>query len=150
VRYFDDFAAGQVFELGSVEITESDIVEFAKQWDPQPFHLTDEGGAASPFGGIIASGWHTASAFMRLYVDAFLSDTAAHGGAGVDELRWVRPVRPGDVLSGRATVEEVRPSATRPNRGTVRLLWEMRNQDGDVVFSAHGINLFGRRGHASP
>lgn len=145
MRYFEDFAPGQVFELGSVEITEAAIVEFAKQWDPQPFHLTEQGGAASPFGGIIASGWHTAAAFMRLYVDAFLSDTVPHGGYGVDELRWVRPVRPGDVLSGRATIEEVRPSTSRPDRGTVRLLWEMRNQDGDVVLSAHAINLFGRR-----
>lgn len=144
MRYLEDLAPGQVYELGSIEMTEAAIAEFAKQWDPQPFHLTEAGGAASPFGAMIASGWHTASAFMRLYVDAFLSDTAACGGVGVDELRWVRPVRTGDVLTGRATVEEVRPSASRP-RGRVRLLWEMRNQDGDVVFTAHGINLFGRR-----
>lgn len=144
MRYWDDFAVGQVYELGSVEITTEDIVDFAKQWDPQPFHLDDAAGRETPFDGIIASGWHTASAFMRLYVDNLLLHCKAEGGFGVDELRWLKPVRPGDVLTARATIEEVRASTTRP-RGTVRLRWEMFDQHGEPVIRMYGINLFGRR-----
>lgn len=145
MRYWEDFAVGQVYELGTTKVTEEAIVEFARQWDPQPFHLDDSLAAASPFGGLIASGWHTASMFMRLYVDALLNDTSCQGGSGLDGLRWLKPVRPGDTLSGRATVTEVKASSRRPERGTVKFEWELRDQDGDVVLHMLGSNLFGRR-----
>lgn len=143
--YWEDFAVGQVYELGSVKVTAEDIVDFARQWDPQPFHLDEELAAASPFGGLVASGWHSAAMFMRLYVDALLNDTSCQGGSGIDELRWLKPVRPGDTLSGWATVVEVVPSSRRPQRGTVKFTWELRDQDGDVVLRMHGSNMFGRR-----
>lgn len=145
MRYWEDFAVGDEFELGTTKVTAEAIVEFARQWDPQPFHLDDELAAATPYGGLIASGWHTASIFMRMYVDAVLLDSSGQGGSGLHELRWLKPVRPGDTLSGRATVTEVRASSRRPERGTVEFVWELRDQEGDVVLRMLGSNLFGRR-----
>src|SRR5579859_3157513 len=105
-RYFEDFAVGHTLELGSYTITREEILAFARQFDPQPFHTDEEQAKASLYGGLIASGWHTASIFMRLLVDGLLNDTASMGSPGVDELRWLRPVRPGDTLRARFTVRE--------------------------------------------
>lgn len=145
MRYWEDLAVGQVYELGFATVTADDIVAFAKQWDPQVFHLDEERAEQTPFGGLVASGWHTTAIFMRLYVDAFLGDTSCQGGVRVDELRWLRPVRPGDTLHGRATVSEVWPSRTHATRGSARLAWELRNQDDELVLQMQGVNLFGRR-----
>ena len=144
-RYFEDFEAGQVLELGSVDVTESAILDFARQFDPQPFHVDPEAAAESVFGGLIASGWHTGSMWMRLYVDNMLGSASAQGSPGIEELRWLAPVRPGDTLHGRLTVLETTPSERRPDRGTVRIRGEMINQDGVTVLSMVSRGHFGRR-----
>lgn len=144
-RYFEDFRAGEVIELGSHEVTEEEIVGFARQWDPQPFHVDPEAARESVFGGLIASGWHTGAMWMRLYVGAMLDTAASQGSPGVEELRWLAPVRPGDTLSGRLTVLDTTPSERRPERGTVRIRGEMVNQDGVTVMSMVSRGHFGRR-----
>ncbi len=143
--YFDDFAPGQVLELGSVTVTEDEIVEFARRFDPQPFHVDPDAAKESVFGGLIASGWHTGAMWMRLYVDAMLGGASSHGSPGIEELRWLAPVRPGDTLAGRLTVLETTPSERRPDRGTVRIRGEMVNQDGVTVMSMVSRGHFGRR-----
>ncbi len=145
MRYWEDFRDGEVFELGSRTVTREAIVDFAAQWDPQPFHLDEHAGAQSSFGGLVASGWHTASLCMRLYVDALLHDAASQGSPGLEELRWTAPVRPGDTLTVRLTVLEARPSSTNPGRGTLLLRWEATNQDGVLVLHMTGRGMFGRR-----
>jgi acyl dehydratase len=142
---FDDFQAGQVHELGSRTVTEEEIVAFGRQWDPQPFHVDPEAATESPFGGLIASGWHTGAMWMRLYVDALLGGDAALGSPGIEELRWLAPVRPGDTLQGRLTVLDATPSERRPGRGTVRIRGEMVNQDGVTVMSMVSRGHFRRR-----
>jgi|SRR5579871_4199176 len=134
-RYFEDYAAGSVFEFGTVRVTEADIVEFAKRYDPQEFHVDPVAAARGPFGGLIASGWHTASLMMRMFVENFLSNVSSLGSPGIDELRWPRPVRPGDTLRVRVTVLDARRSRSKPDRGVVSSLAEVLNQDGDVVLS---------------
>src|ERR1700694_2277715 len=106
MRYFEDFKVGEVIEVGNVTLTEEEIIKFASQFDPQPFHLSEEGAKNSIFGGIAASGWHTASLFVRLMVTNLLNETISQGSPGVDELRWLKPVRPGDTLTGRMTILE--------------------------------------------
>jgi len=142
--YFEDIEPGGVYELGTRTVTESEIVAFAREWDPQPFHTDPEAAKGSVFGGLIASGWHTGSMWMRMYVDTMLG-SAARGSPGIEELRWLAPVRPGDTLSGRLTVLEARPSATKPDRGTIRIRGEMVNQDGVTVMSMTSRGHFGRR-----
>lgn len=117
--HFEDFAVGQVYDLGSYEISRDEIVEFGRRFDPQPFHVDEQAGDAGVFGGLIASGWHSASIFMRCYVDNLLHSSASMGSPGVEQLRWLVPVRPGDTLSAMATVTDVAPSARRADRGTV-------------------------------
>jgi acyl dehydratase len=142
---FEDFEPGQVYDLGSRTVTEAEIVAFARQFDPQPFHLDPEAARESVFGGLIASGWHTGAMWMRLYVDSMLDGSAARGSPGIEELRWLAPVRPGDTLSGRLTVLETSPSAIRADRGTIRIRGEMVNQDGVTVMSMTSRGHFGRR-----
>ena len=142
--YFEDIEPGEVYELGTRTVTESEIVAFAREWDPQPFHIDPEAAKGSVFGGLIASGWHTGSMWMRMYVDTMLG-SAARGSPGIEELRWLAPVRPGDTLSGRLTVLEATPSATKPDRGTIRIRGEMVNQDGVTVMSMTSRGHFGRR-----
>jgi acyl dehydratase len=134
-HYFEDFTPGAAFEAGRVTVSESEIVEFATRYDPQPFHVDVEAARASIYGGLIASGWHTAALMMRLVVDGILADTAALGSPGVDELRWLLPVRPGDTLSVRMTVVEARVSRSKPDRGLVRARFEVTNQEGALVMS---------------
>lgn len=142
---FEDFAPGQRYALGTYEMTAHAIVKFGRAFDPQPFHIDPDAATASPFGGLIASGWHTASVFMRLYVDAMLADSLSMGSPGIEQLRWLQPVRPGDVLSGTFAVESVQPSSKRPDRGTVFFRGEMTNQAAAVVLSMAGRGYFGRR-----
>lgn len=145
MRYFEDFAVGQVFPLGSYEMAEAEILEFARRYDPQPFHVDPEAARSSIFGGLIASGWHTCAVYMRLYVDALLSHSASLGSPGLEELRWLRPVRPGDVLTGEFHVTDVTPSSKHADRGTVHFRAEIHNQGGVLVSTMHGRGLFGRR-----
>jgi acyl dehydratase len=143
---FEDFEPGQVYELGSKVVTADEIVAFARQFDPQPFHLDPEAAKDSVFGGLIASGWHTGAMWMRLYVDSLLGGASGQGSSGIEELRWLAPVRPGDTLSGRLIVLEVTSSESHPERGTIRIRGEMVNQDGVTVMSMVSRGRFARRG----
>jgi acyl dehydratase len=145
LRYWEDFVAGETHDLGSIEFTAENIVAFASQWDPQPMHVDPEAAKASPYGGLIASGWHTATSYMRLLVTSALGNAVSLGSPGLDNLRWLRPVRPGDVLSARITILETRASESRPDRGIVRSRGEMINQAGEVVMEVEAVNFFGRR-----
>jgi acyl dehydratase len=140
-RYFEDYVPGVTHDCGSVEVTEADILDFARRYDPQSFHVDAAAAADGPFGGLIASGWHTASLMMRLYADHYLSTVSSLGSPGVDELRWPQPVRPGSVLRLRATVTEARLSRSKPDRGLVRTRVELVDAGDDVVFSASLLNL---------
>jgi acyl dehydratase len=144
-RYFDDFAPGQVFELGGRTVTKEEIVAFAREFDPQFLHVDEGAAAAGPFGGLIASGWHTGALWMRMYVDALLADSVSMGSPGIEELRWLQPVRPGDTLRGRLTVLDTTLSERRPDRGTVRSRGEMLNQRDEVVLTMVARGFFGRR-----
>lgn len=145
MRYFEDFAPGDVIELGSRPITKDSIVAFAQEFDPQPFHTDEAAATRSIYGGLLASGWHTGSLAMRILYDGLLKDTVSLGSPGIDELRWLKPVRPGDTLSLTMTILETIPSRTKPDRGLVRSLMEMRNQHGEVVLTIRGLSLLGRR-----
>jgi acyl dehydratase len=145
VRYFEDFKPGAALELGQHTITRDEIIAFGRQFDPQPFHVDEEAARATIFGGLIASGWHTGSLMMRLLCDGVIADSASLGSPGIDEMRWVKPVRPGDTLSLRMTVAECVPSRSKPDRGIVRTVLELFNQHGEVVASIKGMNLIRRR-----
>lgn len=132
-RWFEDYMPGAVHVLGSVVVDKQEIIAFAQQFDPQPFHLDQERAKKSAFGGLIASGWHTACMVMRLIVDHYLSEVSSEGSPGIDELRWVRPVYPGDQLSVSVTILDARRSRSRPERGIVRSQIETLNQDGEIV-----------------
>ncbi|MBV9579949.1 MAG: MaoC family dehydratase [Chloroflexi bacterium] len=144
-RYFEDFPEGYSVELGTFSLSADDIVAFARQYDPQPMHVDPEAARATAYGGLIASGWQTATSFMRLLVDTVLADTASMGSPGVDSLRWLKPVRPDEVLRARFTVLESRPSNSRPEWGIVRSLGEVLNQADDVVMRFEGVNFLARR-----
>jgi acyl dehydratase len=144
-RFFEDYAPGHVYEFGMITVSEADIIAFARQFDPQYFHIDPERAKASRFSGIVASGWHTASLVMRLYVDHYLSHVASLASPGVDELRWPNPVRPGDTLRVRVTVLEARPSRSKPDRGIVRGKIEALNQRDEPVLSMIGLSIIGRR-----
>jgi acyl dehydratase len=144
MRYWDDFRVGETFDLGSVTIDGDEMVRFAEQFDPQPFHVDPIAAKDTPFGGLIASGWFTGALYMRLYVDAVLSGAASQGSPGLSELRWLAPVRAGDVLTGRLTVLDMAPSSTRTTRGTVFMRGELLRA-GEPVVTMTFRGLFGRR-----
>jgi acyl dehydratase len=145
VRYFEDFREGDELVLGTRTVTRDEIVAFAQQFDPQPFHVDEDAAARSHFGGLVASGWHTVAMWMRIYVDEVLLHSASLGSPGVEELRWLKPVRPGDTLTARARVLWARPSDRDPRRGTVFSESEFVNQDGEVVMRLRARGLFARR-----
>jgi acyl dehydratase len=140
-RYFEDYQGGAVYEYGYATVAEEEVIAFARRFDPQPFHADPELATAGPFGGLIASGWHTAGIFMRLFADHYLSRVASLGSPGVDELRWPVPVRPGDRLRLRTTIIEARPSRSKPDRGLVRTRAELLNQDNRGALSLVVVNL---------
>lgn len=141
-RHFEDFVTGAVAEFGPIEIDEAEVIAFARQYDPQPIHTDPAAAATGPFGGLIASGWHTVSLVMRVLVDNYLARGASLASPGVDELRWLLPVRPGDALRVRATVVDAHRSQSKPDRGLVRTKIETLNQDDRVVMSMVAMNLF--------
>jgi acyl dehydratase len=146
LRYFEDFRVGEVLALGSRQVSEAEIIAFARQFDPQPFHTDPERAGAGPFGGLVASGWHTCSLFMRLLVDGFVTTVAqSMGSPGVDKIEWLKPVRPGDTLTGRITILDLIPSKSHPGRGTIKSLGEMLNQHGEVVMTMRNVGFFARR-----
>jgi acyl dehydratase len=146
--HFEDFRPGDTFDLGTTTVDEAEMLAFARRFDPQPFHVDPAAAARSPYGGLIASGWFTMAVFMRLYVDRVLADSTSQGSPGLSELRWLAPVRAGDVLTGRLTVVEATPSATRPGRGTVVLQGELL-RDAEPVMRSTFRGLFGRRAAAA-
>jgi acyl dehydratase len=143
-RYFEDFPVGAVFEFGSITVTEQEIIAFARQFDPQTMHTDPVAAAKGPAGGLIASGWHTIAMTMRMYADHILPDDGLPA-PGVDEVRWLKPVRPGDTIRMRVTIEAARPSQSKPDRGVIRPFSEVLNQHGEVVLSMRPINLIRRR-----
>ena len=143
--YFEDFAAGQEYDLGSRMLDRAAIVDFATEFDPQPFHVDEEAAKQSIYGGLIASGWQTCCVYMRLLCDSFLLQVHSMGSPGVDELRWLGPVRPGDTLSAILRIDEVRASKSKPDRGIVMTAGEVRNQDGNLVLTLKSPLMVRRR-----
>lgn len=143
--YFEDFIPGDMIELGTRTVSEEEIIDFARQFDPQSFHVDKEAASHSIYGGVIASGWHTCAMIMRLVVDGFLANSSSMGSPGIDEIRWLLPVRPGDILTVKAKTLASKVSASKPDRGVVNTLWEAINQDGKLICTITGMGMFGRR-----
>ena len=148
--YWEDFKVGERMVLGTKTFSEDEIIGFAKQFDPQVFHVDKELAKQSYFGGIIASGWHTCAIAMRLMCDAYLNESASIGSPGVDNIRWLKPVRPGDTLRMERVILESRPSSSKPDIGIVKSRWEAFNQHNERVMSMEGISMFKRREAARP
>lgn len=144
-RFMEDFTVGEVIEMGPRQVTRDEIVAFARKYDPQPFHLDEAAAAATPYGGLIASGWHTMAMCMRMMVDGFIRGSASMGSPGIDQLRWLKPVRPGDSLTLQMRVTEVTASRSKPDRGIVKSAYELRNQTGDLVMTLKGMGMYRRR-----
>lgn len=144
-RYWEDYEVGAKYPLGSTSFTADEIVEFARQFDPQSFHVDAEAAKASLFGGLIASGWHVAAKLMRLFVDSYIDKRTALGSPGLDELRWLKPVRPGDTLTAWVECAAKVPSQSRPTLGVIHEHWTATNQKGELVMTAKGINMVRRR-----
>jgi acyl dehydratase len=144
-RYFEDYVTGAVYEYGYITVTEAEILEFAQSYDPQPIHVDREFAAAGPFGGLIASGWHTSAIMMRMFADHCLSRVASLASPGIDELRWPAPVRPGDSLRLRATIVAARRSRSKPDRGLVRTRAELINDREETVLRLTAMNLIKAR-----
>jgi acyl dehydratase len=144
-RYFEDYIEGDVHTFGSILADADEIVSFAKRFDPQAFHTDPEQAKRTPFGGLIASGWHTGALMMRLFFEHYLTHVASYGSPGIDEVRWLQPVRPGDELSLRVTVLKAVPSRSKPDRGAITSFIEVVNQAGDVVMTLKAINIIARR-----
>lgn len=142
---FEDMEVGKTFEIGEHTFTREEIIRFAEQFDPQPFHISDEGAAASPYGTLIASGWHTCSVMMGLLVRNAFAGSTSMGSPGIDEIRWLKPVRAGDTIRMLNTVLERRVSASKPDRGIVSTQWEGINQHGETVITVRSKGLFGLR-----
>ena len=144
-KYFEDYEAGRVYKLGSVEVEAAEVIEFATRYDPQYFHTDENRAKESIYGGVIASGWHTASMMMRVFADNFLSDVSSMGSPGLDELHWYLPVRPGDTLFVSAIVLETRLSKSKPDRGVMRTRTEVHNQNNELVLSSTAVNFMRRQ-----
>ncbi|WP_246795508.1 MaoC family dehydratase [Burkholderia perseverans] len=142
---YEDLEVGALTEIGKHTFTPEDIVEFAQRYDPQPFHLDEAGGKASPFGGLVASGWHTCSVFMGMLVRNVLSDSTSMGSPGIDEIRWLKPVRAGATITMFQSIVDKRLSASRPDRGIVTTEWIGKNEDGDTVITVKSKVIFGLR-----
>jgi acyl dehydratase len=141
-RYFDDYRKGEVAEVGNYLVTREEIIDFARKYDPQPFHIDEAAAGDSIYGGIIASGWMTCGVLMRMLVDNFVPAVSSMGSPGIDELRWLKPVRPGDRLRARVTVVDLRRSSSRPDRGIIHFHQEAINQNDEVVLSMRGMGMY--------
>ena len=144
-RYWDDYEIGQKFDLGSTSFTADEIVDFARQYDPQSFHVDPAAARQSMFGSLIASGWHVTAKLMRLFVDNYVDQRTALGSPGVDEVRWLKPVRPGDTLNAWVECAGKVPSMSRPEMGIVHEHWRATNQKGELVMTLKGTNMVRRR-----
>ena len=140
-RCFEDYEVNRVYEFGSIKVDEAEVIDFARRYDPQPFHIDPEAAKKTIYGGLIASGWHTAAMMMRLLVDNYLAPVESIGSPGIDELRWMKPVRPGDELSVRVKVMDANRSRSKPDRGVIQSFIEVINQNEEVVMTLKAINL---------
>ena len=140
-RYLEDYAPGTVMNYGPIEVDADEIIDFARRYDPQEFHIDPARAAHGPFRGLVASGWHTAALMMRVLVERYLSRVASLGSPGVDELRWLAPVRPGDRLWVHITVLEARRSRSKPDRGMLRSLIEVCSERGDLLMTVKAMTL---------
>lgn len=147
-RYFEDYETGAVYEYGYASVSAQEIVAFAQRFDPQAMHVDADYAAQGPFGGLIASGWHTAGIFMRLYTDHYLSQVASLASPGIDEVRWPAPLRPGDTVRMRTTIMAARRSRSKPDRGLVHTRGELFNAGDRPVLSLVAMNLLRARGDA--
>lgn len=148
--YWEDFKVGETHQIGEKRIDRIEIIAFAKQFDPQPFHVDETAAKASVYGGLIASGWHTVALVMRMMCDSYMLDSASLGSPGIDNLKWLKPVRPGDTIRAQRTTLEARASASRPEMGLVKTRWEVFNQNGEQVMTMEGYGMFRRRDRGSP
>jgi acyl dehydratase len=139
--YFEDFAVGMSRDFGRYDVTAEEIKDFARQFDPQPFHLDEEAGRNSILGGLCASGWHTCAMFMRMMVDGYLGRSASLGSPGLDELKWLKPVFPGETLTARFTVMAKRKSVKNPEVGIITMRWEVFSSAGEKKMELTGVNL---------
>ena len=143
--YWEDFKVGDTASIGERLVDRDEVIAFATAYDPQPFHIDEAAAEQSMFKGLIASGWHTVAMTMRMMCDAYLNRSASLGSPGVDNVRWLKPVRPGDTISGRRVVLETRASQSRPDMGVVKMRWEISNQKGELVMTMEGYGMFKRR-----
>jgi len=143
--YWEDFKVGEVQQIGEKRVDRDEIIEFARQFDPQPFHIDEAAAKRSMYGGLIASGWHTCAMIMRMMCDAYLAQAASVGSPGIENHKWLKPVRPGDTISARRTTLDTRASKSKPDIGIVNNLWEVFNQKGELVMSMQGHGMFRRR-----
>ena len=143
--YFDDLAVGQKYPFAKRTVSEEEIIDFARQYDPQRFHIDREAARATPFGGVIASGWHTGALTMRLMCDAWILNSSSVGSPGIDQLKWAHPVRPNDTLSGYAEVLSVKESKSKPDRGIAQVLMLTKNQNDQHVLELHAHTIFIKR-----
>jgi acyl dehydratase len=143
--YWEDFKTGETFPMGERRIEKKEVIAFARDFDPQPFHIDEAAARQSMYGGLIASGWHTVALVMRMMCDSYLNQSASLGSPGVDNVRWLKPVRPGDIIRAQRTVVEARASQSRPEMGLVKSRWEVFNQHGELVMSMEGYGMFARR-----
>ena len=148
--YWEDFKVGEVHQIGEKRVDKDEIIAFAKQFDPQPFHVDEAAAKASMYGGLIASGWHTVALVMRMMCDSYMLDSASLGSPGIENLKWLKPVRSGDTIRAQRTTLEVRASASRPEMGLVKTRWEVSNQNGEPVMTMEGYGMFRRRNPGSP
>ena len=144
-RYLEDYTEGARYSFGEESVNADEIMEFARRYDPQSIHTDPEAAAAGPFGGLIASGWQTAALMMRLFADNYLTSVASLASPGIDELRWVRPLRPDDRLTLICETTGVRPSRTKPDRGILTTDVTLVNQDGDPILTATAMNMVAQR-----
>jgi acyl dehydratase len=149
VKYLEDFPVGERRRLGTTHVAEADVIRFATEFDPQSFHIDPEAAKHSIYGSVIASGWHTCAMTMRVLVDSYLKESASMGSPGIDELRWLKPVRPGDTLTVFTTAEEITFSKSKPDRGILASVTEVENQAGVLVLTMRGKSMMKRRPEVS-
>jgi acyl dehydratase len=143
--YWEDFFAGKVIDLGTRAVTREEIIEFASRYDPQPFHTDEAAAKESIYGGLIASGWHTCAMLMRMLCDGMIRHAASMGSPGVDAVRWLQPVRPGDILRAQMIIVETRASTSKPDRGIIKTKSEVFNQKNELVMTMEGMGMYRRR-----
>ena len=148
--YFEDFSVGHVAEYGPRRVSREEIIAFAAQFDPQPMHLDEEAARRTMLGGLGASGWHTCCVMMRIIADGLLADAASMGSPGIDEVQWLKPLRPGDVLTVRGTVKSTRASQSKPDRGFVGFFYEVFNDRGECVMTLTCPQMLLRRNAGAP